>query len=87
LDAKNAAGRDLLSAWSAWLDMNFFNTVAMKAFVLILHTTKKMLSGRVKNSVKVAITLAKPAMDPNKINAKLVVLMVLVDRHLIEFPL
>jgi hypothetical protein len=46
-----------------------------------------MLSGRVKNSVKVAITLAKPAMDPNKINAKLVVLMVLVDRHLIEFPL
>jgi len=60
---------------------------AMKDFVPILHITKKILNGRVRNSAKVVTTLAKPAMDRNKTSAKLVVLMVLVDRHSIEFPL
>lgn len=60
---------------------------AMKDFVPILHITKKILNGRVRNSAKVVTTLVKPAMDRNKTSAKLVVLMVLVDRHSIEFPL
>jgi hypothetical protein len=67
--------------------MNYFNTVAQKASAQILHTTKKILSGGVKNSAKVATTHAKLAMDPKKINARLVVLTVLVDRHLIESQL
>ena len=61
--------------------MNYFNTVALKASAPILLITKKILSGGVKNSAKVATTHAKLAMDPKKINARLVVLTVLVDRH------
>ena len=83
-DAQNAAVKDQLSVSSACPDMNFFNTVVMKGSVLILHTTLKIVNGRVKNSEKVVTILAKPAMDPNKISAKHVVLMVHVDRHLIE---
>ena len=67
--------------------MNYFNIVAQKASAPILHTTKKILSGGVKNSAKVATTLAKLATDPKKINARLAVLTVLVDKHLIEFQL
>lgn len=67
--------------------MNYFNIVAQKDSAPILLTTKKILSGRVKNFAKVATTLAKLATDPKKINARLVVLTVLVDRHLIEFHL
>lgn len=67
--------------------MNYFNIVAQKASAPILHTTKKILSGGVKNSAKVATILAKLATDPKKINARLVVLTELVDRHLIEFQL
>jgi len=67
--------------------MNFFNTVVMKGSAPISHIMLKILNGRVKNSAKVVTTLAKLAMDPKKINAKHVVLMVHVDRHSIEFLL
>ena len=86
-DAQNAAVKDQLSVSSACPDMNFFNTVVMKGSVLILHITLKIVNGRVKNSAKVATTLAKLATDPKKINARLAVLMVLVDKLLIEFQL
>lgn len=67
--------------------MNYFNIVAQKDSARILHTTKKILSGGAKNSAKVATTLAKLATDRKKINARLVVLTVLADRHLIESQL
>jgi hypothetical protein len=73
--------RDQPNALSACQDMNFFNTVAQKASAPILHIMLRIHSGRVKSTAKVVTTPAKPAMDPNKINARLVVLTVLVDRH------
>jgi hypothetical protein len=86
-DAQNAAVKDQPSASSVCPDMNFFNTAVMKGSALISHIMSKMLNGRVKSSAKVVTILAKHAMDPNKINAKHVVLMVHVDRHSIESPL
>ena len=66
--------------------MNSFSIVAMRASALISPTMRKMRCGKVRNSVKVATTLAKLAMGPNRINARLVVLMVLAGRHSIESP-
>lgn len=83
-DAQNAAVKDQSSASSVCPDMNFFNTAVMKGSAQISHIMSKMLNGRVKSSAKVVTILAKHAMDPNKINAKHVVLMVHVDRHSIE---
>jgi hypothetical protein len=87
LVVQSAAGNDQRSAWNVWRDTNFFSTVAMKGSAPILHIMLRMLSGTARNTAKVVTIPVKPVMDLRKINASLAVLMVPVDKHLIEYQL
>lgn len=85
LDAPSAVEKGQQSALNVWQGTNFSNTVALKDSALTSLITWRIASGRVRNIARAAIILVKPAMGRRKISARLVVLMVLVGRHLIEF--
>jgi hypothetical protein len=83
LGASTAALSGHRSASNAWINTNYFSTVARRASALTSPTPSKTRSGDHRNTARAATTLAKTATGQEKTSAKLAASMELVGLLLI----